>query len=1318
MFRGTLTDLSQEELLKQPVFIPYRAKKDPRDLKILDPACGSGHFLLYCFDLFQTVYEEAWIAEEPSLPSREGHGEGDAGEGDPFPLPGTIEDGRGRGAGGEGLLPLREAYPTLDHLRAAVPSLILRHNLHGIEIDPRCAQIAAFALWMRAQRAYNNLGLERNRRLPIRKTNIVVAEPMPGEEDMLKEFLRGLREDRLEALMRDVLNIPADKRVRATKAMADSLCGLVRTVWNKMKLAGEAGSLLKIEEELAAAIAKGREEWEEKLPLFRMTEYDLKGREHEQYLRFVPAEGEDFWQKAESLVLAAMREFAGGSGFARRLFAEDTAQGFAFIDVCRKWYDVVLMNPPFGLATTSCQPFIAAEYPQTVSELGASMCLRAKGFAERGLLGMIAPRALLLLRRLEAFRRNLLIPGLVSFADLGAGVLDDAAIEVAAYIVQPSRVNPSITVAVDVKGDGAKEISLRTRISRALSGAVPVLTHRYLAAPYCRLAYDGGVDPGAIADQGELFEPNIGCAISGLRTFADMRFLRAWWEVAPGSIGTEKEWAWFAKSDGFETFVSPPTLLVKWNRDGRELQAYNFVVNGQTAQARQGSRSYFRPGVSYMWRSERFCPRLMPRDCVFSHTAPVVLPKDEHDIFYILGWLASELIRSLIECQSHSNAFTPGIIKSLPFCAPPSEVREEIANTAQSCVQAKASFVVMDETQPSFSGNVLGPGASCVAAGWSAVAAATHSHVVESNRQIREGVIRVSERIAELYEQPSCDNLEEATADHLIAIPADDLDSYAAHLCRRFLHYAMGVAIGRWKAVPITLPLQDPEQQADPLAAMPVAPRSMIVEDSRPNTTVIGGGVVGNPDGILVDDPGHPADVITNVRAASRFSLGQSGEPRAIEAVNLLGLADLREWVRCAFLDDHLVAYTKNRRKSPIYWEIGVQSQEYRIWLYYHRFTRDTFYKVLNDYVKPKLSHEEQKLARVRADAGENPTRAQSKELEAQEAFVAELTTFRDEVERIATLWNPDPNDGVIINFAPLWRLVPQHKAWQKECKECWDLLVAGEHDWARLAMHLWSERVVPKCRDDRSLAIAHDLEDLLWVEDYGKWRALGKPDDEIEDQKERRRLKQHDRLRAELTALAEGAGAKTTAAELWKKLEAGDLDDAGAAALLLWPRRVVEKCLADPRLASKLHVNVPERRTKSAVEKLVKKYEDGGCGHLAEAVGAALGGCGIPYPAAWKSLEAGGLDEQPLALALWPDRVVDKCAADVALAKKHDLARFFWYDDPWSKTWRRREPPDVEVENEVAHRHKPAVKAALESLLSAPTPGNGGKGRRKRKGG
>ncbi len=75
--------------------------------------------------------------------------------------------------------------------------------------------------------------------------------------------------------------------------MAESLSDLVRTVWERMRLAGEAGSLLKIEEELQDAIRKGQEEWEERLPLFRFTEYGLSEEPKERLVRFVPGESRE-----------------------------------------------------------------------------------------------------------------------------------------------------------------------------------------------------------------------------------------------------------------------------------------------------------------------------------------------------------------------------------------------------------------------------------------------------------------------------------------------------------------------------------------------------------------------------------------------------------------------------------------------------------------------------------------------------------------------------------------------------------------------------------------------------------------------------------------------------------------------------------------------------------------------------------------------------------------------------------------------------------------------------------------------------------------
>jgi hypothetical protein len=403
---------SQEQTLKAPAAVPHRPRKDPRDIKLLDPASGSGHFLLYGFDLMLEIYREAW--EDESSPASEATGK-----------------------------TLRDDYPTRDALDLAIPGLILRHNLHGIDIDPRCAQIAALALWMRAQRALNDFGITRDRRPAIRKTNVVVAEPMPGEREMLHDFLRSLREDRLESLIRKTLEIPEARRVRATKAMADSLCQLVQTVWEKMKLAGEAGSLLKIEEELASGIERGRDEWEEKLPLFRVTEYGIDGGASDTYYRHVPGVDDDFWDRAETLTVHAIEEYVavsrGEDHFRRRMFAEDATRGFAFIDVCRKRYDIVLMNPPFGAGSLAAKRAFEKSYPRTKNDLYAAFVERGVQLShKRGRLGAITSRTGFFLSSFQRWREEILLKEAspVVFADLGSGVLDGAMVEVAAYCLE------------------------------------------------------------------------------------------------------------------------------------------------------------------------------------------------------------------------------------------------------------------------------------------------------------------------------------------------------------------------------------------------------------------------------------------------------------------------------------------------------------------------------------------------------------------------------------------------------------------------------------------------------------------------------------------------------------------------------------------------------------------------------------------------------------------------------------------------------------------------------------------------------------------
>ncbi len=158
-----------------PDYIPYRACKDPREMRLLDPACGSMHFGLYAFDLFEAIYEEAWERE--------------------------------CGAG------LRKEFSTKADYLKAVPRLIIQHNIHGIDIDSRAVQIAGLSLWLRAHRTWQEQGLKAVERPAISRSNIVCAEGMPGDEGLLNEFIATLNPVILGELVRTVFEKMQCRRI-------------------------------------------------------------------------------------------------------------------------------------------------------------------------------------------------------------------------------------------------------------------------------------------------------------------------------------------------------------------------------------------------------------------------------------------------------------------------------------------------------------------------------------------------------------------------------------------------------------------------------------------------------------------------------------------------------------------------------------------------------------------------------------------------------------------------------------------------------------------------------------------------------------------------------------------------------------------------------------------------------------------------------------------------------------------------------------------------------------------------------------------------
>ncbi|ELE1907201.1 BREX-1 system adenine-specific DNA-methyltransferase PglX [Vibrio vulnificus] len=381
--------LSQEELLKQTVYIEHRALKDPRDIKMLDPACGSMHFGLYCFDLFEKIYAEAW-----DLESAQG-------------TEAFVREGNKAA--------LTEAFQNKEEFLTHVPRLIIENNIHGVDIDPRAAQVAGLSLWQRAHNSWQQAGIKPQFRPKILKSNIVCAEPMPGEKELLQEF---------------------------TSQLKPTVLGqLVEVIFEKMELAGEAGTLLKIEKEIADAIAGAKAVWQQQNQALSQFPDLAKVAKQRGEIEFDVSDIDDerFWQQAEQKILDALTEYTLSASAPKQLFATDAAKGFAFIELCRKRFDVVLMNPPFGDFSLQWKASAKKIYPASSNDiLGAFVERGIEMQVDKGMLGSITARTCFFLKTFQKWREKVVLsktaPKLI--ADLGHGVMDDAMVEAAAYVLE------------------------------------------------------------------------------------------------------------------------------------------------------------------------------------------------------------------------------------------------------------------------------------------------------------------------------------------------------------------------------------------------------------------------------------------------------------------------------------------------------------------------------------------------------------------------------------------------------------------------------------------------------------------------------------------------------------------------------------------------------------------------------------------------------------------------------------------------------------------------------------------------------------------
>lgn len=1009
------------------------------DVRVLDPACGSGHFLLGAYDVLERAWELQGVSPEDAAP----------------------------------------------HIVS---------SLWGIDIDARCAQVAAAAVVLRARRHC------KHRHLPA--PNIVTARALPEPAEGWGDLLASL---------------PVDRRL------------LVAAIRDALDQVPVLGPLLKVEELLATEI-RAR----------------VAGADNDPSTLFGGEGGEnDAFNQAEEDVRLLLQDIAdrATSGPEDRLFAAEATDSIRLVEALRRRYDVVLMNPPFGEPVASSKRYLKAEYKWIPANAFLEAAFVGRGLEltnEHGMLGAITSRSGLFLSTFRNWREQVLLGNdIVAIADLGLGVMQAALVESAAYVVRRGESRsqtpgiflrlvretdrPSalleIAAADNITADHRVFVVEQSAFSTVPGSPISYWVHSSIRDLF-RIGRIEGVDA----------EVRIGTS-----TGDDFRFVRLFWEVRPENIDTDghpregRSWVPFAKGGAYSPFYSDIHLLVDWGGGGREIRSHP----GSRA---QNTGYFFRPGVTWPRRTgSGFSPRVLPAGCAFADKGPTAFSQGDAATYLALGWLSSRLIRSCMDVMvaaanemssgTASKSYEVGLVQNLPAIAGRGGAasRERIAILTEEVVRLGLARELNIETSRQFVAPVALRYPLPTLAG-SASAALVELEdacirALECTKEIEllwKDALRLDEPVMEYvsseqgrhpldYPNLAVDearirsfyladmhdvveaSLEEQTAtkavtqknfvfdrrlevaSHALGVaPASIVrkrrelanlpHGEAGRVARTLLSYYVGCSFGRWD-IRIGRIAAQKAPAVDPMGELPPEPPGALHAGavSTGIDVPVGYPLTLPPAGILVDEAGHEWDIEESVWRAAELLHGDSSAIMA-ELLDLLGSGSIREHVRRKFFRDHLSDYSMSRRKAPIYWPLTVPSARWGVWLYAPSLSRESLYAIAAEALRREghANAEIGRLERERAGGGSGRgAKALDKALDDERKLGEELRRFRQEAERIAGLgWEPDLDDGIVLCAAPLADLFPMWKEpalYRKELRN-------GKYEWSTVSK--WADQL------------------------------------------------------------------------------------------------------------------------------------------------------------------------------------------------------------------------------------------------------------------
>ena len=1028
-------DLCQYMVRRPNEVLAERQLKEPTEILSLDPTCGSMHFGIYLYEVYEYIYMDAWD-NQPSL-----------------------------------LHSFREVH-TRESFQREMPRLILENNIFGCEIDPRALQLAALSLWLRAQKSYSQMNIPANERPLIKRSNLVLAESMPGN----RRLLNGLIEE-----------LPAPMR------------NLIRNIWKNMQFVGEAGLLFKMEKEIEEDIEYLRQNWGKVnqyryASLFATDEQKAKILAENEARKVLKQNKAEFFNEITERLRDALQQLSAKlseeEGYENALFTEDATRGFAFIELCQKRFDCIVMNPPFGEGSENTSKYLDDHYPAWCRNLVCAFFDRMQEMlTDGGRLGAIFDRTVMIKSSYESFRKRNLCGFITNCADTGWGVLD-ASVETSTLVLNKTS-SKIYGVFIDVLNEEASKKSEDlfeeiTNYSKGLQSNKLYIepSIEFDKLPNSVIGYYFGNDILRLFQNPNLEERNI-TARHGFTFVAPVQY-RLFYEI----INSPSYFYHLYPGGMYSLFYMIYRILLDWRLDGEIAKTY------------KGFRScrmewQFHKGIGYGERGDIVDTHVFKNNCFFNHEGMAFPCLTESQCWIGLSYTNSILSQYSVNLYTgqHKQAGNMNLIPMPDYASRRSDI-ERIIN---EIINIKREWFSLDETNLEYHGLIAQIN----------IETTIEKALDKMQEQLNEDYIRYGELVCEnddlwmdLANIDRDSEFRKTLNDYKQRRPYEELISIDGGsslnvinkkvMAQEIVQELVGMAFGRWDTAYATGEKAIPEfgDVFDALPFMPVVSRKV---SDRPqgadsefptweqNIPSLGtkhsqGGNSNEAisfipeDGILVNEKDSPLSIVAHIRDVMHHIWGDRADDMEYELCQLIGCKSLQAYIESptGFFDYHFKRYTKSRRKAPIYWPLSSEDGSLTYWVYYPKMNQNTLHTLI---LKLRDDNE-----RLHSQIAATTDKTQQTLLRGRQQQVEGMM---DELNNIINAgYKPNHDDGVPITSCPLVKLIA-HRGWHQECAENWEDLQKGEYNWSHLAMSMFPARVTHKAKKDWCLALTHGLEHL-----------------------------------------------------------------------------------------------------------------------------------------------------------------------------------------------------------------------------------------------